>query len=123
MFGTPYKGTKQAKAFVLTPRKSTMNTMVSKRLAAAECMLLGYAPRNMLSTIGKAAWGVSHAATTSPSRLKSPPQLIRAFRSRKLFITTLMELNAMAALAKTGFSMRPVKGYNAPAAIGTPSTL
>lgn len=44
MFCTPYNGTKQAKAFVLEPKKSTMNTMVSNRRAVAECMLVGYAP-------------------------------------------------------------------------------
>lgn len=52
-----------------------------------------------------------------------PVQLMRAVRSRKLFITTLIELNAIAALAKTGLSIRPVNGYNAPAAMGIPSTL
>ena len=100
-----------------------MKAMVSERLAPAECMLLGYAPRNMLSTMGKAAWGVSYVAITSPSRLKSRLQLIRAVRSRKLFITTLMELNAIAALARTGFNMTPMTAYKAPAATGMPRTL
>lgn len=44
MFGTPYNGTKQAKAFMLKPKKRTMTAMVSKRRAVAECILLGYAP-------------------------------------------------------------------------------
>lgn len=50
-------------------------------------------------------------------------QLICTLRSRKLFITTLTELNAMAALASTGLSISPVKGYKAPAATGMPTTL
>ena len=46
-----------------------------------------------------------------------------ARRSLRLFITTLTELNAMAALANTGLNIRPVNGYNAPAATGMPTTL
>ena len=80
-------------------------------------------PEKYVVNDGQAAWGVSYLATISPSRLNSTIQLIRAVRSRKLFITTLMELNAIAALARTGFSMRPMTGYKAPAAIGMPSTL
>ncbi len=55
-----------------------------------------------------------------------PPQsgqLICTPRSRRLFVTTLAELKAMAALARIGLSIRPVNGYNAPAAIGMPITL
>ena len=58
--------------------------------------------------------------------LPPPPksgQLIRTLRSRRLFITTLTELKAMAALARTGLSINPVKGYKAPAARGIPITL
>lgn len=58
--------------------------------------------------------------------LPTPPksgQLIRTLRSRRLFITTLTELKAMAALARTGLSISPVKGYKAPAAMGIPITL
>lgn len=61
-----------------------------------------------------------------PPPLPTPPQsgqLIRTLRSRKLFITTLTELKAMAALARTGLSINPVKGYKAPAARGIPITL
>ena len=38
-------------------------------------------------------------------------------------MTTLTELKAIAALASTGLNIRPVNGYNAPAATGTPTTL
>ncbi len=59
------------------------------------------------------------------SLLTSPQsgQLIRTLRSRRLFITTLTELKAIAALARMGLSIRPVNGYNAPAAMGMPTTL
>jgi hypothetical protein len=50
-------------------------------------------------------------------------QLIRAVRNRKLFNTTLTELNAIAALASTGLSNTPNAGYSAPAATGIPMTL
>lgn len=48
---------------------------------------------------------------------------IAARLRRRLFMTTLTELNAMAALASTGLNIRPVNGYNAPAATGMPITL
>jgi hypothetical protein len=38
MFGTPYNGTRQAKAFVLKPKKSRMTAMLRNRLVALECM-------------------------------------------------------------------------------------
>lgn len=38
--------------------------------------------------------------------------------SRKLFVTTVTELIAMAAPAIIGLSRKPVNGYSAPAAIG-----
>ena len=44
-------------------------------------------------------------------------------RSRRLFSTTLTELNAIAALAMIGDRSSPKKGYRSPAAIGIPSTL
>ena len=44
-------------------------------------------------------------------------------RSRKLLVTTLTELNAIAALAIIGLSNSPNAGYNTPAAIGMPITL
>jgi hypothetical protein len=37
-------------------------------------------------------------------------QLIRTLRNRKLFITTLTELKAMAALAGTGLTIKPGRG-------------
>ena len=43
--------------------------------------------------------------------------------SSKEFVTTLTELNAMAAPAMIGLSSHPVNGYNTPAAIGMPSIL
>lgn len=43
--------------------------------------------------------------------------------SRRLLVTTLMLLNAIAALATIGFRRNPQTGYNAPAAIGMPMTL
>lgn len=63
--------------------------------------------------------GQNHVLNYTPL----PGQLIRTLRSRKLFITTLTELKAMAALAKTGLSISPVKGYKTPAAMGMPITL
>lgn len=53
----------------------------------------------------------------------SSPYTMDARRSLRLFITTLTELKAMAALARTGLSIRPVNGYKAPAATGMPTTL
>lgn len=47
----------------------------------------------------------------------------RAFRRRKAFPMTEIELNAMAALAIIGLSRIPKKGYATPDAIGTPSRL
>ena len=44
-------------------------------------------------------------------------------RSRRLFATTLTELNAIAALARMGLSSMPNAGYSTPAAIGMPMTL
>jgi hypothetical protein len=38
-------------------------------------------------------------------------------------LTTLTELRAIAAPAIIGFSRKPVKGYNRPAAIGIPIIL
>lgn len=43
--------------------------------------------------------------------------------SLRLFDTTLMLLNAIAALATMGLRRNPQTGYNAPAAIGMPTTL
>src|SRR5690606_15384217 len=51
------------------------------------------------------------------------PGCSRARRSRKLLLTTLTELNAIAALASTGLSSTPNAGYSTPAAIGMPMTL
>src|ERR1700744_6052019 len=42
---------------------------------------------------------------------------------RRLFVTTLNELKAMAALASTGLSSNPQTGYRTPAAMGIPITL
>src|SRR6202008_446052 len=42
---------------------------------------------------------------------------------RRLFVTTLNELKAIAALASTGLSSNPQTGYRIPAAIGIPTTL
>jgi hypothetical protein len=47
----------------------------------------------------------------------------RRRRSRNAFVTTDTELRLMAALAITGLSNMPKKGYSTPAATGTPSTL
>ena len=44
-------------------------------------------------------------------------------RSRRLFATTLTELNAIAALAMMGLSSHPKAGYRTPAATGMPITL
>src|SRR5260370_37334686 len=44
-------------------------------------------------------------------------------RNRRLFVTTLNELSAIAALASTGLSNKPQNGYSAPAASGMPITL
>ena len=44
-------------------------------------------------------------------------------RSRKAFTTTETELKLIAAAAIIGFKSKPKKGYNTPAAIGTPSAL
>src|SRR6185312_14352714 len=46
-----------------------------------------------------------------------------SFRRRRLLVTTLTELNAIAALASTGLSSSPNAGYNTPAAIGIPMML
>jgi hypothetical protein len=43
--------------------------------------------------------------------------------SRKLFITTENELNAIAKPAHIGFKLKWVNGYNNPAAIGMLTTL
>jgi hypothetical protein len=48
---------------------------------------------------------------------------MRAPRSRSEFVTTLTELNAIAALARMGLSNSPSAGYSAPAATGMPITL
>ena len=42
---------------------------------------------------------------------------------RKLLLTTLTLLNAIAAPAIIGFKRNPVKGYKTPAAIGIPIIL
>src|SRR5690606_28553258 len=47
----------------------------------------------------------------------------RARCSRRLLLTTLTELNAIAALASTGLSSTPKAGYSTPAATGMPITL
>ena len=67
---------------------------------------------------------------TSPGApLLKPPcyvalcQANRALRSRRLFPTTLTELNAIAALASMGLRSSPNAGYSTPAAIGMPMTL
>src|SRR5271168_3826665 len=46
-----------------------------------------------------------------------------SLRNRRLLVTTLNELSAMAALAITGLSINPKTGYSAPAASGIPITL
>jgi hypothetical protein len=43
--------------------------------------------------------------------------------NRKLLLTTLTLLKAIAAPAIIGFNKNPVKGYKMPAAIGIPMTL
>src|SRR5262245_58660227 len=43
--------------------------------------------------------------------------------NRRLFPTTLTELRAIAALARTGLSRIPNAGYSTPAAIGIPTAL
>ena len=43
--------------------------------------------------------------------------------NRKLFVTTLTELKAMAAPAIIGFKTNSFTGYKIPAAIGIPITL
>ena len=63
------------------------------------------------------------SAPHSRGHLISSGQARRARRSRKLFVTTLTELRAIAALAMIGLSINPVTGYSAPAAIGIPITL
>jgi hypothetical protein len=50
-------------------------------------------------------------------------QYSSARRSRNAFAITDTELNVIAALAITGLSNTPKKGYKTPAAIGTPATL
>ena len=45
---------------------------------------------------------------------------MRAARSRRLFVTTLTELNAIAALARMGLSRMPNAGYSTPAGTGPP---
>jgi|SRR5277367_4402213 len=44
-------------------------------------------------------------------------------RNLRLLLSTLIELNAIAALATIGFRRIPSMGYSIPAAIGMPSTL
>jgi hypothetical protein len=51
----------------------------------------------------------SHDCSLFTPRLTSG-QLIRTLRSRRLFVTTLTELNAMAALARIGLSRIPKAG-------------
>jgi len=63
------------------------------------------------------------AALGSRRHLISSGQARRARRSRKLFVTTLTELIAIAALAMIGLSIRPVTGNSTPAAMGIPITL
>jgi hypothetical protein len=63
------------------------------------------------------------SAFDSRGHLISSGQARRARRSRKLFVTTLTELKAIAALAMIGLSINPVTGYSTPAAIGIPITL
>jgi hypothetical protein len=46
-----------------------------------------------------------------------------AFLSRRALVTTDTELKLMATAAIMGESRRRVKGYSAPAAIGTPTAL
>ena len=43
--------------------------------------------------------------------------------NRRLFVTTLTELKAMAAPAIIGFSKKPFTGYRIPAATGIPMRL
>ena len=72
MFCTPYNGTKQAKAFVLTPKKSTMNVMVNSRRAVAKCMFLGYAPTKSLVNNGRRLGASAMVPQLSPSHPTSP---------------------------------------------------
>jgi len=60
-----------------------------------------------------------HPPVMSPVR--PHPSLTR--RSRRLFATTLTELNAIAALARIGDRSNPNAGYSTPAATGMPTTL
>jgi len=55
--------------------------------------------------------------------LKYTGQIARKRRSLRLLLTTLTELNAIAALARIGLRSRPKAGYRMPAAIGIPTTL
>jgi hypothetical protein len=50
-------------------------------------------------------------------------RLIPNYLSLKLFKTTETELNAIAAPAIIGFSVKPINGYKTPAAIGIPMIL
>src|SRR5690606_6927276 len=63
-------------------------------------------------------------AATARAPCLAPRRNARPVRpSRRLFPTTLTELNAMAALARIGLSSTPNAGYSAPAAIGIPALL
>jgi hypothetical protein len=79
---------------------------------------------NGASAFGSRFCRLYHSAALGSRRhLISSGQARRARRSRKLFVTTLTELIAIAALATIGLSIRPVTGNSTPAAMGIPITL
>ena len=89
----------------------------------------GFPHRRRCVSNGASAFGsrfsrlYTFAALGSRRHLISSGQARRARRSRKLFVTTLTELIAIAALAMIGLSIRPVTGNSTPAAMGIPITL
>ena len=89
----------------------------------------GFPRRRRCVSNGASAFGSAFcrlyrfAALGSRRHLISSAQARRARRSRKLFVTTLTELIAIAALAMIGLSIKPVTGNNTPAAMGIPITL
>lgn len=65
-----------------------------------------------------AAWNTIEFAIQSVIHSSYPNHVSAILLNRKLFVTTITELSAMAAPAIIGSSSVPVNGYKAPAATG-----
>jgi hypothetical protein len=81
-------------------------------------LLLFYSTANLDARCG-------YLFTTKSTKKSAQRTLSQIFanRNRKLLLTTLTELNAIAAPAIMGSSKNPFTGYNTPAAMGMPITL